>query len=48
LGQKTGECIKTLKGHEDVVHSVIESQDGKYIISGSADGSIKIWGKKEE
>jgi len=42
------ECLKTLEGHKDWVYSVIESQDGKHIISGSADGTIKIWGEKEE
>ncbi len=31
------------KGHLDSVRSVIISPDGKYIISGSEDCTIKIW-----
>ena len=42
------ECLKTLEGHGDSVRSVTESHDGKHIISGSADKTIKIWGEKEE
>ena len=41
-------CLKTLEGHEDIVYSVIESKDGKHIISGSNDETIKIWGEKKE
>jgi len=40
------ECIKTLKGHGGSVNSVIESHDGKYIISGSGNKTIKIWDKE--
>jgi WD40 repeat protein len=40
------ECIRTLKGLEDSFISLIESRDGKYIISGSYDGTIKIWNKE--
>ena len=43
----TGQCVKTLRGHEHYVISVIELNGG-YLASGSAasgsaDGSIKIW-----
>ncbi len=34
---------KPLKGHSREVTSVTFSKDDKYIISGSADNSIKIW-----
>jgi WD40 repeat protein len=39
----TGECLKTLKGHSDHVVSVAYSPDGTKIISGSWDGTTKIW-----
>ena len=42
------ECLKTLEGHKYPVCSVIESKDGKEIISGSSDDTIKIWGEKKE
>ena len=35
--------LKTLKGHKSYVDSVAISQDGKYIVSGSGDNTIKIW-----
>jgi WD40 repeat protein len=40
---KTGEIIRTFKGHHASVVSVSYSYDGKYAISGSYDGEIKIW-----
>ncbi len=40
---ESGECIKTLIGHQEDVWRVIYSPDGKYIISGSHDRTIKIW-----
>jgi WD40 repeat protein len=39
-----GKCIKTLEGHTYDIYSVAYSPDGKYIISGSGDKTIKIWG----
>ena len=35
------EC--TLRGHSDLVASVAYSPDGKHIVSGSCDKSVKIW-----
>jgi hypothetical protein len=34
---------KTLAGHSDWVNAVVYSPDGRNIISGSRDGSIRIW-----
>ena len=42
------ECLKTLEGHKGSVYSVIESRNGKEIISGSSDQTIKIWKEKKE
>jgi len=35
------EC--TLRGHSDWVRSVAYSPDGKHIVSGSADNTVKVW-----
>ena len=35
------EC--TLTGHSDWVRSVAYSPDGKHIVSGSEDGTVKVW-----
>ena len=37
----------TLSGHKKPVHSVAFSDDGKYIISGAADSTIRIWDCKK-
>ena len=39
----TGNCIKTLSGHEDNVTSAVFSPDGKYLANGSDDKTIKLW-----
>ncbi len=33
----------TLKGHDKAVCSLAVSPDGKTLVSGSADGSVKLW-----
>ena len=45
---ETGELLKTLEGHTDAVMSVALSQDGKKIISGSYDGSVRTWDMKSK
>ena len=35
------EC--TLRGHSNVVASVAYSPDGKHLVSGSADKTVKVW-----
>jgi WD40 repeat protein len=39
----TGEEILTLAGHKNTVTSVTFSSDGKTLVSGSEDNTIKIW-----
>jgi FKBP-type peptidyl-prolyl cis-trans isomerase/cold shock CspA family protein len=39
----TAETTLTLKGHSDAVFSVSFSPDGKRIVSGSADKTLKVW-----
>ena len=43
LGRGQGQRDLTLKGHTDVVTSVAFSPDGKRIVSGSWDKTVKVW-----
>ena len=43
---QTGELEKILYGHEDAINDLSFSLDGKYLISGSADKTAKIWNVK--
>ena len=38
-----GEPVCTLTGHSDTVASVAYSPDGKHIVSGSWDRTVKVW-----
>jgi WD40 repeat protein len=40
---QTGQPLRTLTGHLDVVSCLVISPDGKLLISGSADKSIRLW-----
>ena len=40
---KYGKLIRTFSGHSENVNSVAFSADGTYILSGSADGTLKLW-----
>ncbi|MDS1347033.1 WD40 repeat domain-containing protein [Planktothrix agardhii] len=42
-GIETGEEICTLTGHTGIVYSIAISPDNQTIVSGSQDGTIKIW-----
>jgi len=39
----SGDCLRVLDGHEDSVESVAISPDGKRIVSGSFDNSVRVW-----
>ncbi len=39
----TGRLIRSLSGHEDAIHSVVFTPDGKNLVSGGKDGSLRIW-----
>lgn len=46
LNIESGKIIRTLSGHSEWVGAVAYSSDGKYIISGSGDKTIKIWAEE--
>jgi WD40 repeat protein len=39
----TGNCIKTLTGHTNWVWAVVFSPDGKTLVSGSCDRTVRLW-----
>lgn len=39
----SGECIKTLSGHNDYINSVSYGPNGKHLVTGSDDNTAKIW-----
>jgi WD40 repeat protein len=43
LNYISDQSIMTLRGHQDEIHSIALSQDGKRIVSGSSDKTIKVW-----
>ena len=43
MGFKKRNFLFHLEGHSDSVTSLAVSNDNKFIVSGSLDGTIKIW-----
>ncbi|MFC2052836.1 WD40 repeat domain-containing protein [Chloroflexota bacterium] len=41
------ELIKTLEGHKGIVNTLDVSSDGRYLVSGSNDNSVRIWDIEE-
>src|SRR5262249_11695876 len=39
----TGETIRTLKGHANAVTSIAVMPDGRRVVSGSDDTTVKVW-----
>ncbi|MEM7554066.1 MAG: caspase family protein [Cyanobacteria bacterium P01_A01_bin.84] len=42
---KTHPSLKTLKGHQDSITSISFSPNGKFLVSASADKTVKLWDK---
>ena len=40
---ETGACLMTLVGHDGDVTSVCFSPDGKQLVSGSSDRTVRLW-----
>ncbi|KAG8753415.1 hypothetical protein FRC12_011551 [Ceratobasidium sp. 428] len=36
-------CVGALRGHTDNIRAVLVSEDGRYVLTGSSDASIKLW-----
>lgn len=41
---ENGALLRTLDGHESAVNSLAFSPSGQYLVSGSYDGSLRLWG----
>lgn len=39
----TAECVHVMTGHTAAVNAVVMTTDGTKTVSGSADGTIKVW-----
>jgi WD40 repeat protein len=39
----TGKELRTFRGHSDAVYSVAFLPDGRTALSGSSDGTLKLW-----
>jgi WD40 repeat protein len=38
-----GETVRTLEGHTDLVNAVAVTPDGRFAVSASNDGTLKVW-----
>ena len=43
LNYMSDRSLMTISGHQDIIYSIALSPDGKRIVSGGSDGTIKVW-----
>ncbi|AWZ05989.1 MULTISPECIES: hypothetical protein [unclassified Streptomyces] len=39
----TGRCVRTLEGHTEDVYGIALTPDDRFLISGSSDGTLRLW-----
>jgi WD40 repeat protein len=44
LNTRSAETVHVLEGHADRITRVMFSPDGTFIVSGSWDGTVRVWG----
>src|SRR6516164_9604101 len=40
---ESGQLVRTLSGHTDLIHAVLLTPDGRHVISASADHTLRVW-----
>jgi WD40 repeat protein len=40
---ESGQLVRTLSGHTDLIHAVLPTPDGRHVISASADHTLRVW-----
>jgi len=40
---ESGKFVMILRGHHDLIHDMQFNNDDNFLVSGSADGSCKVW-----
>jgi WD40 repeat protein len=40
---RTGKVTRVLSGHQDGIYALTISPNGQYLVSGSSDGTIRVW-----
>lgn len=43
---ESGKFVVILRGHHDLIHDLHFNSDDNFLVSGSADGSCKVWNLK--
>eukprot|EP00037_Helgoeca_nana_P019760 m.193875 g.193875 ORF g.193875 m.193875 type:complete len:510 (-) comp24991_c0_seq2:2537-4066(-) len=46
LGLKSAKMLKEFRGHTSFVNTAIYSHDGSQVVTGSSDGTVKVWNAK--